>query len=110
MSDSVQMYAVIQTGGKQYRVQKGDLLQVECIDAQPGEEVSIDQVLLVSQGDGNIRLGHPTVAGCSVRAQYVTDVQGPKVSSIKYKKRKNEYRKFGHRQSYAQLRILDILG
>jgi large subunit ribosomal protein L21 len=102
------MYAIIQIGSKQYRVRKGDVIHVDCVDVQPGQEVDLGDVLCISEESGTVRVGRPTVEGCKVRAQYVADVKGPKVSSVKYKKRKNEYRKFGHRQSYSQMKILDI--
>lgn len=104
------MYAIIRSGSKQFRVRKGDVIHVDCVDAQVGQEVNLSDVLLVSREDGQIQLGTPIVAGCVVKAQYVADVKGPKLTALKYKKRKNEYRKFGHRQGYAQLKIVDIQG
>ena len=104
------MYAIIQSGSRQFRVKKGDLIYVDCLDAQPGQQVDLQDVLLISRDDGQVILGAPVVPGYVVKAQYVAEVKGPKVTSLKYKKRKNEYRKFGHRQRYAQLKILDIQG
>ena len=102
------MYAIIQSGSKQYRVQKGDIICVELIDAQPGENVELKEVLCLSQEDGSMRIGFPTVEGCVVKAQYLKEVKGNKIQSVKYKRRKNQYRKFGHRQKYAELQITDI--
>ncbi len=104
------MYAIIQAGSKQFRVQKGDVIHVDCLDAEPGKQVDLNDVLMVSNDDGSVVLGAPMVPGYVVKAQYVAEVKGPKISSLKYKKRKNEYRKFGHRQRYAQLKIVDIQG
>ena len=102
------MYAIIQAGSRQFRVKKGDLIHVDLLNAQPGQEVEFGNVLLLSQEDGSVTLGAPTVPGCVVKAQYIAEVKGPKITSLKYKKRKNEYRKFGHRQRYAQIKIIDI--
>lgn len=104
------MYAIIQAGSRQFRVQKDDVIHVDCLDVQPGQQVDLNDVLLVSRDDGTVVLGAPMVPGCIVKAQYIAEVKGPKISSLKYKKRKNEYRKFGHRQRYAQLKIVDIQG
>ncbi len=104
------MYAIIQAGSRQFRVQEGDVIHVDCLDAQPGQQVDLNDVLLVSRDDGTIVLGAPVVSGCIVKAQYIAEVKGPKITSLKYKKRKNEYRKFGHRQRYAQLKIVGIQG
>ncbi len=102
------MYAIVQTGSKQYRVQKGDVINVELVDAEPGQMVDLKDVLLVANDNGEIKMGQPTVAGSVVKAKYLAIVGGPKIHSIKYKRRKGEYRKFGHRQKYAQLQIVDI--
>lgn len=102
------MYAIIKTGSKQYRVAPGDIICVELLDALPGQQVELRDVLCVSQDDGNVRVGFPTVPNCVVKAEYLADVQGPKITSVKYKQRKNQYRKFGHRQQLAQLKITDI--
>ena len=104
------MYASIQAGIRQFRVAKGDIIHVDCLDAKPGQEIDLQDVLLVSRDDGQVVLGAPMVPGYVVKAHYVAEVKGPKVTSLKYKKRKNEYRKFGHRQRYAQLKIVDIQG
>ena len=102
------MYAIVQTGSKQYRVKKGDVIHVELLDGQPGQMVDLKDVLLVANEGGEVRMGQPTVQGCVVKAQYISEVSGPKIHSMKYKRRKGEYRKFGHRQRYAQLKIVDI--
>lgn len=103
------MYAVIESGSKQYRVKKGDVIHVELINAEPGQEVDLREVLLVSDGEGQVHVGKPTVAGYVVKAECLPEVKGEKITSMKYKQRKNIRRKFGHRQKYSQLRILDIV-
>lgn len=102
------MYAIIQAGSRQFRVKQGDVIHVDLLDAQPGQQVDLNNVLLVSRDDGSVTLGAPNVSGCVVKAEYMAEVKGPKITSLKYKKRKNEYRKFGHRQRYAQLKIVGI--
>lgn len=102
------MYAIVQSGSRQFQVKKGDLIHVDLLDAEVGQEVELKEVLMVAQEDGSVLLGKPTLPGCLVKAQYVAQVKGPKVVGMKYKQRKNERRKFGHRQRYAQLRIIDI--
>jgi len=104
------MYAVIESGSKQYRVQKGDVIRVELVEGEKGQAVDLANVLLVAGDDGQIHVGKPTVAGCIVKAEYLAEVKGDKVTSVKYKQRKNERRKWGHRQRYSQLRIVDITG
>jgi large subunit ribosomal protein L21 len=109
------MYAIIKTGAKQYRVRKGDVIEVELIDATVGETVDIREVLYIGE-DGDTaqgstgRVGAPYVANAHVKAEFVSLAKGPKIQSLKYKQRKNEYRRFGHRQNYAQLKITDIVG
>ncbi|MGR3951791.1 MAG: 50S ribosomal protein L21 [Chlamydia sp.] len=102
------MYAIVQTGSKQYRVKKGDIIHTELLDGEIGQMVDLNDVLLIAQEDGIIKMGQPILSGCSVKAKYLAVVGGPKIQSIKYKRRKGVYRKFGHRQKYAQLQIVDI--
>ncbi len=101
------MYAVIKTGGKQYRVEEGDTLRVEKIEAGTGESLEFDQVLLVADGD-NIRIGQPLVEGAKVRAEVVDQLRGDKVRIIKFRRRKNSRRQQGHRQWYTSVRITGI--
>jgi large subunit ribosomal protein L21 len=103
------MYAIIQSGSKQYRVKKDDVIHVELLEAEPGQQVEFRDVLFVGGEDGKAEVGMPTVAGCVVKGQYLAVAKGPKVVSIKYKRRKNNYRKFGHRQKYAEIKIIDIV-
>ena len=103
------MYAVIHAGGKQYRVSSGEMLKVEHLAASVGESVSFDQVLAVGQGE-DLRVGAPYVAGVTVRATVVGHGRGDKVVVFKMRRRKGYRRTQGHRQSYTEVRIDDILG
>lgn len=101
------MYAIIQTGGKQYRVEPQDVLDVELLDHSDGDEFNFDQVLFVN--DGQIpRVGTPHVEGAVVRGRLEGSVKGDKLTVFKFKKRKNQRRKKGHRQQYSRVRILEI--
>ncbi|HIS85493.1 MAG TPA: 50S ribosomal protein L21 [Candidatus Faecivicinus avistercoris] len=101
------MYAVIQTGGKQYRVQQGDVIFVEKIDSQADEAVTFDQVLLVGDGEAT-KIGAPTVAGAKVEGKVLAQVKGKKIVVYKYKAKKNERKKQGHRQPYTKVEITAI--
>ena len=97
------MYAVVKTGGKQYRVVAGDKLKVEQIPADVGAEVILDQVLMVGEGD-SVRLGQPTLAGATVKATVVSHGRGEKVKIFKMRRRKHYQKHQGHRQGYTELR------
>ena len=101
------MYAVIETGGKQYRVEVGTELEVELLDVEPGKTVTIDRVLLVADGDESA-IGRPLVADASVSAEVVTQTRGPKLISFKYRPKARSRVKKGHRQELTVLRIADI--
>jgi len=101
------MYAVIETGGKQYRVEVGTELEVELLDVEPGKTVTIDRVLLVADGDDST-IGRPLVADASVSAEVVTQTRGPKLISFKYRPKARSRVKKGHRQELTVLRIADI--
>jgi large subunit ribosomal protein L21 len=103
------MYAVIKTGGKQYKVAPGEKLMVEKLPADVGAEVVLDEVLLVGEGD-NVRLGQPKVEGASVKATVLAHGRGEKVKIFKMRRRKNYDRQQGHRQGYTELRIEAIVG
>jgi large subunit ribosomal protein L21 len=98
------VYAIVKTGGKQYRVQPGDTIRVERIESPVGEKVTLDEVLLVANGD-EIRLGNPRVASAQVLGVVVEQDRDQKVRVFKYKKRKHYRRTRGHRQSFTALRI-----
>lgn len=101
------MYAVIKTGGKQYRVAQGETLQVEKLTGNPGEAISFDQVLLIG-GDGTPKVGAPLVKGASVKAEIVAQGRDPKIIVFKFRRRKNYRRKTGHRQPHTQVKITGI--
>ena len=103
------MYAVIRTGGKQYKVAPGETLKVELIPAEVGSEMVLDQVLMVASGE-SVRLGAPTLAGTTVKATVVGHGRGEKLSIFKMRRRKNYRRHQGHRQGFTELRIDGIVG
>ena len=101
------MYAVIQTGGKQYRVSEGSTLKVEKIDAEEGASVALDKVLMVANGD-DLKVGAPYVEGGNVTATVKSHGKGKKVHIIKFKRRKHHMKRQGHRQQYTELEITGI--
>ena len=100
-------YAIIKTGGKQYRVSPGDVLDVELLDAAAGSTTQLDDVLAVSR-DGQVRFGAPTVAGARVIAQVQSHYKDRKIIVYKYKAKTRYRRKRGHRQNYTRILIQDI--
>ena len=101
------MYAVVKTGGKQYRVTKDDTILVEKLDADEGQTVTLSDVMLL--GDGNkVTVGTPVIANASVEAQVVSQTRGPKIIIFRRKRRKNHRRTQGHRQDLTLLKITDI--
>lgn len=103
------MYAVIETGGKQYKVQEGDTIFVEKINKEEGEEVELSKVLLISKEDGLV-VGKPYVEGAKVEATVLEQGKMRKIIVFKYKPKKNYKRKQGHRQPYTKLKIGKIVG
>jgi large subunit ribosomal protein L21 len=101
------MFAVIKTGGKQYRVAAEDVIKVERLKGDRGEIIQFGEVLLL--GGDNVTVGAPTVAGASVAAEVVEQGRGPKVIAFKKRRRKNSRRKRGHRQEFTMVRITEIL-
>ena len=101
------MYAVIETGGKQYRVEVGTELEVELLDAEPGKTIKLDRVLLVADGDEST-IGQPVVADASVSVEVVSQKRGPKLISFKYRPKARRRVKKGHRQELTLLRVADI--
>ena len=101
------MYAVIETGAKQYRVEVGTELEVELLDVEPGKTITIDRVLLVADGDDST-IGRPLVEDASVSAEVVNQTRGPKLISFKYRPKARSRVKKGHRQELTVLRITDI--
>lgn len=98
------MYAVVNTGGKQYKVQKGETLRIEKIPGEVGSSVTFDKVLMVADGE-NIRLGQPVLENVAVQAQIVEQDKAKKILIFKYKRRKRYRRKNGHRQPFTAIRI-----
>ena len=102
------MYAVMKTGGKEYKISKGDLVRVEKLEGKVGEQVTLKDVLMISDDGGQVRIGTPLLANAVITGQIVQEIKGKKVLTYKMKKRKN-YRRFkGHRQTYTYLKVNDI--
>lgn len=101
------MYAVIKTGGKQYRVQKGDVVFIEKLDAQAGDNVVFEEVLAVGE-DGKVTVGTPVVAGASVTGSVLKNGRGKKLNIITYRPKKGSARRIGHRQPYTKVEITEI--
>lgn len=101
------MYAVIKSGGKQYKVKQGDTIKVEKISADEGADIKISDVLLVADGE-EVKVGTPLVAGATVSATVKSHGRGPKIRIIKFKRRKHYRRQMGHRQGYTELSITGI--
>ena len=102
------MYAIIETGGKQFRVEEGLQVQVPELSAEKGDEIVFDKVLLTADGD-TVKVGRPTVEGASVKATCLGLVKGEKLLVMKKKRRKDYLRKNGHRQSYTLVEIKSVL-
>jgi large subunit ribosomal protein L21 len=103
------MYAVIKTGGKQYRVMQGEYLRVEKLEADVDSTIEFDQVLLVGEGE-NVTVGAPTVDGAKVSAKILSHGRGKKVRIVKFRRRKHHKKQQGHRQHYTEIEITGIAG
>ena len=101
------MYAVIKTGGKQYRVVAGEKIKVEQIPADVGAEITLDQVLMVGEGE-SVNIGTPLLAGAKVTAKVVAHGRGPKITIFKMRRRKHYQKHQGHRQNYSEIEISGI--
>ena len=102
------MYAVMKSGARQYRAGVGDTFRVEKLPAEPGEQIELDEVLLLVNDDG-VEIGQPTVEGAKVLATVVAQEKGPKITVFKYHPRKRYQRHAGHRQQYTRLRVDEIV-
>ena len=102
------MYAVVKSGARQYRASVGDTILVERLPAQVGEQLELDQVLLIADGE-QIEVGRPTIGGAKMLATVVAQEKGPKVRIFKYHPRKRYRRRAGHRQRYTRLRVDEIV-
>lgn len=103
------MYAVIKTGGKQYRVAKDDIVSIEKVPGEAGAKIEFNEVLMVGSGAG-VKVGTPVVSGAKVVAELVEQSRGPKLIAFKKRRRKNSRRKKGHRQDLSVVRITEIMG
>ena len=103
------MYAIIETGGKQYKVNEGDIIFVEKLEKNEGETVVFDCVKAISAGE-KLEIGAPTVAGAKVTANVLKNGKAKKIYVMKYKSKKNEKKKIGHRQPYTKVQIVSIQG
>ena len=103
------MYAIIADGGRQYKVEEGQELDIDLRDADSGDEITFEQVLAVS-GDDGVKVGQPVVEGASVTAEVLTEVKGNKIYVQKFRRRKNSKRRTGHRQRYTCIRVSKISG
>ncbi len=102
------MYAVIKTGGKQYRVANGETLKIETLVADVGSTVSFDEVLLVGEGE-SVKVGAPLLAGGSVKAEVIAHGRGDKIRIVKHRRRKHYHKEMGHRQNFTQVKITEIV-
>lgn len=103
------MYAVIKTGGKQYRVEEGNVLKIEQLPNDVGQEIKFDEVLLVANGD-DVTVGSPLVEKAVVKAEVIAQGRHKKIRIIKFKRRKHHMKRMGHRQNYTQIKITSIEG
>jgi len=103
------MQAVIKTGGKQYTVNPGDVLDVELLEGSPGDAIEFKEVLMVSNDKGDVQVGAPVVENAVVKAKIITEKKGKKIIVFKFKRRKDYRNKNGHRQRYTTVEITDIL-
>ncbi len=103
------MYAIIATGGKQYRVQEGDQIRVEKLAGDPGEKIEFNQVLLLADGE-DVTIGAPYVDGGKVMAEVQDQARAKKIEVIKFKRRKHHMKRMGHRQNYTEVEITGITG
>ena len=101
------MYAVIKTGGKQYKVTEGDVLRVEKLNAEVNATVELNEVLLIANSD-NVKVGSPLVEGAKVVVEVLSQGKGPKVINFKYKPKKASHRKKGHRQLFTEVKVVSI--
>ena len=101
------MFAVLKTGGKEYRVTKGDVIRVEKLEGNVGDQVTLKDILMVS-GDGQVQVGAPNLNNAMITGEIVRDAKGKKVFTYKMKRRKNYRRMKGHRQTYTYLKVNDI--
>lgn len=102
------MYAIVETGGKQYKVSEGDILKVEKLVGEAGDKLALEKVLVVSDDEGNLNVGKPAVENAKVLVEVLEQGKSKKILVYKYKKRKNQRKKQGHRQAFTKIRIEKI--
>lgn len=102
------MYAIIKTGGKQYRVSEGQTLKVESLQSNDGDNVRFDDVLIIADGDNPLKIGSPLVKGAFVKAEVVRQGRAEKIEIIKFKRRKHQMKRQGHRQNFTEVKIVGI--
>ena len=102
------MYAVIRSGGKQYRVAKDDVLELERLDGETGDKIKLDEVLMIGETGKSPTIGDPLVSGASVTLEVLDQVRGDKIDVIKFKRRKNYHRQLGHKQQLTKVKISAI--
>lgn len=103
------MYAVIKTGGKQYKVASGDTLKIESLAAEVGNVISFDEVLMIANGD-QLTVGSPIVSGGAVKAEVLAHGRGDKIRIVKHRRRKHYHKEQGHRQNFTEVKITEIVG
>jgi large subunit ribosomal protein L21 len=103
------MYAVIKTGGKQYKVASGDTLKLESLVADVGSIISFDEVLMIANGD-QLTVGSPIVSGGAVKAEILAHGRGDKIRIVKHRRRKHYHKEQGHRQNFTEVKITEIVG
>lgn len=103
------MYAVIKTGGKQYKVAQGDTLKIETLVAEVGSIVSFEEVLMVGEGE-QVKIGAPLVASSTVKAEVLSHGRGDKIRIVKHRRRKHYHKEQGHRQNFTEVKVTEILG
>lgn len=103
------MYAIIKTGGKQYKAEADGIIIVEKLEGEPGTKLELSEVIMVWD-DGALKIGSPFVKGAKVRCEIARQAKGPKINAFNYKAKKNERKRWGHRQPQTFLRVLEVLG
>jgi len=102
------MYAIVKTGGKQYKAAADDVLIVEKLDGEPGSKLDLEEVVMVCDEKG-VKVGSPFVKGAKVRTEILRQAKGPKIEAFNYKPKKNERKRWGHRQKLTHLKVLEVL-
>jgi len=103
------MYAIVKTGGKQYKAEAQELLIVEKIEGEPGTKIDLEEVVMVCD-DGNVKIGSPFLKAAKVKAEIVRQAKAKKIDGFNYKPKKNERKRWGHRQPQTHLRVLEVVG